>query len=181
MAGIAKYIFAIGILSLFISTSARAERPGDTNPYSYIVNQGQIAFSQGGGAFLPISVLQGLQQGSLSPVMQFVLVNQVMNQCITKVLQQVPYRRDGFVIANKKFTQGFCKIRKCFDEAMLLEILPQMSQNANFGGSPDAQNRASAQQMGLVLAQSFQKDTGCTAGADNGLDPSLLAAFNTPH
>lgn len=176
MTGI-KFIFSLGVLSLFISLEARAERPGETNPYNYIVNQGQVAFSKGGGAFLPLSVLSGLKSGQISPVMQFVLVNQVMNQCIKKVLQEVPYRRDPFVIANKKFTRGFCKIRKCFDEGMLLQILPQMSSNASYGGSADAQDRSGAQMMGFVLAQAFKKEDGCEQGSDNGLDPSLIAAF----
>lgn len=172
-----KSIFIAGLFFVFVAKNAVAERPTDSNAYSYLVNAGQVAFSKGGGAFLPMSVLQSLQGGSLSPVMQFVVVNQVMNQCIQKVLKEVPFRREPYIVANKKFARGYCKIRKCFNEGILLQILPQMSSNPSYGGSEDAQDRAGAQAMGLALAQAFNKEASCESGADNGMDPSLIAAF----
>jgi len=171
--GIQKFIFGIAAL---VCASAAAERPDADNIYQYIAGLGPITFNKAGGAFLPLAVLNGLKQGKVSPIMLFVLSNNMMNKCVEDVVKAVPDIRDPYTVAKAKFEYGVCRIKKCFQQGTLVLLLPQLSSNERAGGSSDEQDRSSAQQTGVMLAQAFKKDPGCD-GASDGMDPMLLSVL----
>ncbi len=171
-----KSIQGIGgvvILALFLlPRTARAET-GEA--YNWIGQLGQIAFTQGGAASLPGYVISSMRGGSISPIMQFVLVNSLMNKCIKDTYSFYPRRRDPYQLASAKFQYGMCRINKCFQQAMLLLVLPQLSGRTQYGGQPAQQ---SGGQIGAALAQSFQQQNGCgNNGNDKGISAQLLQAF----
>lgn len=107
--------------------------------------------------------------------MEFVLVDHVFNQCVINTYKTIPARRDPFVVAAQKFAYGVCEIKKCFQNAMVMVLLPQMSCNPNVGGSQDPQQRQGAQQSALLLLQVFQKDPACDgSNGGNAIDPNLI-------
>ena len=171
MSHLRGYIWSLFFLSIF------AHRAAAESAYNYIASQSPISFSQGGAALIPSGVLQPIANGQISPIMQFVLVNSMMTKCIKNAAKDVPARREAFVSANAKFTNGYCKIRKCFEQGMLMGMLSQLSSNPNYGGSSDESERNGSQMMGLVLAQSFQKENGCGGASDSGINPALLQAI----
>ena len=158
------------------ATDARAERPGDTNPYAYIARMGNITFNQAGAAFLPLSVLRGMRDGQISPILQFVVANNLMTQCTKEVLKRPPDIRDPYKVAAAKFNYGMCRIKKCFQQGMLMMILPQLSRNTSRGGGATSAERQGSLQMGQIFAQAFQRDEKCD-GQGTGIDPFLLAVF----
>lgn len=163
----------IGILGFLAvaSSPAFAERP-TADLFPWLIRLGPIAFNKGGGAFLPASVLSGLRQGQVSPVLQFVMVNNLMAKCVKDTLNYTPDIRDPYVVAKAKFDYGLCRIKKCFQQGMLIMILPQLSSH-----SGDGQDQSGASQQGLILAQAFKKDPACDGQGGDGLDPMLLAAL----
>jgi hypothetical protein len=171
-------ITALFGVCLFIGGQAKAEtaRPADSGLLNYLQGLGPINFSQGGGAFLPLQVLTAMKEGDVSPLMQFVLVNHLMNSAVKEAQKLVPGRRDPFTVASAKFQLGLCKIQKAFQQGMLMALLPALSDKDEYGGSSDPGVRAGSSQQGLMLSQAFQKNENC-AGDDNGFDPMMLAMF----
>ncbi len=164
--------FLIAML-LFLSLAAQAEnRPTSGNPLQFISDLGPPAFSNAGGVFLPLSVVDGLKQGSVSPIMQFVLVQHTINSCTKNVLSKTPGIRDPYTVALATFQWGVCFMTSCLKNVLLLQMIPLLSQN--YG---DATDQASAKQQGLVMAQAFQRQEGCGAQGDAGIDPAILQAF----
>lgn len=168
-------IWKLLILVGFVLLPCAEVKAETGNAYNWISQLGRITFSQGGAAFLPGGVVSAVSQGSISPIMQFVLVNSMMNQCIKNTFPQYPRRRDPFPLAAAKFANGLCLIKKCFQQGMLLMILPQLSGASRYGGQSGQQG---GQQMGAVLAQAFtKKDDACGGGSDPGIAQALLSAF----
>jgi hypothetical protein len=166
------FVFAI---TLFIGGQAKAEsRPTASNPLGYIGSLGAMTFGQSGGAFLPMSVIGAMKDGKISPVMQFVAMNHMMDGCIVDTVKRgKPGQREPYVVANAKFVYGICKIKKCFNQAMLVSLLSAQSENESAGA--DEGNEA----FGLAFAQATQKDPSCDGQDDEngGMDPMLLMAF----
>lgn len=150
------------ISSLTISFHAKCE---EADFYIWLMRMSNITFSTGGGAFLPIGVLRAMQYGNISPIMQFVMMNHTMNECIKAILKApfLPLQRDPYLVAKKKFDYGVCRIKKCWQNGMLIQMLPLMK--SDFGGSS---------QMGMLLAQAFQRDEACDGGEGGGFDPILI-------
>jgi len=170
-----KKFLSIALLfsALSVSTAARAET---SSAYSWIAGLGNISFTQGGAAQMPGYVVGSMRDGNISPIMQFVLVNSMMNQCIKDTYNYYPRRRDPFALATAKFNYGLCRINKCFQQGMLVMLLPQLSGKSQYGGA-DAKD--SGQQMGALLAQSFSQGDGCSSGnsSDKGISSALIQAF----
>ncbi len=166
---LSKWIFfALVALAVFAARPARAE-PGNTGDvYSWIMNMGQVTFNAGGGAFLPTGVLNSMRYGQISPMMQFVTANHIMNAAIANTLtpKMIPLQRDPFLVAQKKFTYGLCMIKKGWQNAVSFLTLSAIQKNSSFGGGQ--------QQIAQVLIQSFQKDPACDGTSGGGLDPNLL-------
>ena len=127
-------------------------------------------FSQGGGAFLPPQVLLGLRNGQVSPIMQFVTMNQMLNQCVAETLSPriAPNLRDPYLVAKKKFECGLCRIKKCWQNGMLIQMLPLLAEE-----SGDAE-QAGNEQLAALLATAFQKDAACDGSGGGGFDPNLI-------
>lgn len=159
------------LLSLFISGPARAE-----NTTYWIASLGSIGFTQGGTAQLPDYVLQSLKQGSVSPVMQYVLLNNTMNQAIEQSLSQTPDARLPYTAALEKYNWGLCNLNKAFQTSMVLSLLPQTSSVSYNGGSSDAGVRAARQQQALMMAQALSDTKGCDSANsnDSGFDVAIL-------
>ncbi len=158
-----KKIAIIAIVSCF-SLPFKAEC-GDADFYSWLMNMGKITFRSGGGAFLPSGVLQTMRYGNISPIMQFVMMNHTMNECIEAILKPpfLPLERDPYLVAKKKFDYGVCRIKKCWQNGMLIQMLPLLK--GGLGGSND---------IAMVLAQAFQQDESCDGSEGGGFDPMLI-------
>ncbi len=168
-----QIFFFLALLTSFVHAETRPG--GDIT--SYLQNLGPITFSQGGGAFLPMSVLSGMSSGKVSPIVQFYITNDMINKCAKDVLANgAPGQLEPYVSAHAKWEKAQCKMTKCYNQAYLTSLLPQMSSNTAYGGSADAGARESNKNLGLVLAQAFQKQDKCVDG-DEGLDPQLIAFF----
>ena len=164
-------------ITVFASMIHAESRPnvGDIN--DYLAKLGPMTFSQGGGAFLPINVLSGMSQGKVSPIVQFYITNDMINKCAKDVMANgSPSQTEPYVSAKAKWDKAQCKMTKCYNQAYLTSLLPQMSSNTAYGGSSDAGQREANKNLGLVLAQAFQKQDKCTDG-DDGMDPQLIAFF----
>jgi len=170
-----RHILAILLLAFSLTVTARAEDAGQA--YSYIANLGQMSFSQGGAVSIPGYVLGSMRSGQVSPLMQFVLVNSMMNKCIKDTYNFYPRRRDPFQLANAKFAYGVCKIQKCYQQGMLLLLLPKLSGRSQYGG---ADGQSSGQQTGALLAQAFAGGAKCGGSSnDSGISAALLQAFGS--
>jgi hypothetical protein len=161
------FVLSLVAMALFASRPARAEQ-NSAGVYDWIMNLGQVTFNAGGGAFLPTGVLNSMRYGQISPIMQFVTANHIMNSAIANALrpQLVPLQRDPFLVAQKKFTYGLCMIKKGWQNAVAFVTLSTIQQNNSFGGGD--------QQIAQVLISSFQKDPACDGTGGGGLDPNLL-------
>lgn len=155
------------LLSLFISGPARAES---------VTDLGSISFSSGGAAQFTDRVLQSLQNGSVSPVLQYVLLNNTMTQAIEQSLAQTPDTRLPYTAALEKFNWGICNLTKSFQTSMVLTLLPQTSANRQSGGSNDPLVRQAKLQQALSMATEFSKDRGCdnSNSNDSGFDSAIL-------
>jgi len=159
--------FGMVAFALFASRPALAEQ-NSAGVYDWIMNTGQITFNSGGGAFLPTGVLNAMRYGQISPIMQFVTANHIMNSAIANALrpQLVPRQRDPFLVSQKKFTYGLCMIKKGWQNAVSFLTLSAIQANNSFGGGQ--------QQIAQVLIASFQKDPACDGSQGGGLDPNIL-------
>jgi hypothetical protein len=159
------------LLSLFISGPARAQSVDD-----WISSLGSISFSSGGAAQFTDGVLQSLQNGSVSPVLQYVLLNNTMTQAIEQSLAQTPDTRLPYTAALEKFNWGICNLTKSFQTSMVLTLLPQTSANSKRGGSNDPGVRQAKLQQALSMATEFSKDRGCdnSNSNDSGFDSAIL-------
>ena len=151
-------------------------RPQSSDPASFISQLGPVLFSQGGGALLPLSVLSGVRNGRIPPMMQFVLMNHMMNSCVKDVIKHHPQRRDPYVRAKAVFDEGLCRIKKCYQQAMVMGLLSGASDNPGNGGSANPARRQANQQQALLMLTAFQKDEGCSGGNEDGggFDPMML-------
>lgn len=161
--GIAAFILVAGFLIAFAPNEARAERPSASNPLQYIGQLGQMGFAQGGGVFLPTAVLQSMGDGNISPIMQYVLVNTMFNQCIKDIKKYTPKERDPFTVAKSKYTYGICRLNRCIQQGMLVLALPLLAEDEDAGGSAFAQ----------ALAQGFEGAESC-GGQGPAIDPMLI-------
>jgi hypothetical protein len=150
------------LLSLLMSCPAKAE----TNPFGF-------SFSQTGTAFIPLPLLQALRQNSISPVMQYAVLNSLLNQSIQDALSQGPAARDPFVVAQQKYCWGISNLTQTFQTALITSLLPQ------FSSDPSAQAQAQALASALAQGQSVNVP-GCGSG-EAPLDPNLLALVGYPH
>lgn len=163
----------ISFLVFFSFTAAQAEnRPTTGNPLQFISGLGDLAFSSAGGVFLPLSVVSGLKQGHISPIMQFVLVQHTINSCTKNVISKTPDIRDPYVVSLATFKWGVCFMTSCFKNILILQMIPLLS--SGYGNEND-QKQAKIQ--GLFLANSFKSQPGCGAQGDPGIDPALIQAF----
>lgn len=165
----ALLFLGVGAFLLF----GRSARASDTaEAYQWITGMGSVQFSQPGGVFLPTSVLRSMRDGQISPIMQFVLMNHTMNQCISRVLKDpyAPLIRDPYLVAKQKFDYGICYIKKCWQSNMLISLLPMLSSGYD--------QEYGQQQMGVLLAQAFQKDESCdgTSG-NNSIDANIMTLY----
>lgn len=176
-----KAFFLIFLFFGALSALSRAERPTASTAQNFILQGQSPGFSPSGAAYLPSTVLQAMKAGQLSPVMQFALVNQMMNKCIADVVQKYPARRDSYVTAKQKFDDGQCRIEKCYQQGVLLMMLPQLSTVSGAGGAADAQLRQAAAASALQFANAFKRSKACGAsgGADGGIDPAYFTLFGS--
>ncbi len=159
--------FGMVALALLASRPAVAEQQ-QAGVYDWIMNTGQITFNGGGGAFLPTGVLNAMRYGQISPIMQFVTANHIMNSSIANALRPelVPKQRDPFLVSQKKFTYGLCMIKKGWQNAVSFLTLSAIQANNTMGGGQA--------QIAQVLISSFQKDPACDGSQGGGLDPNIL-------
>lgn len=153
-------------LAAFSSITALAERPTTTSPYSYIAQLGRVGFGRGGAAYLPTAVIKQQISPGISPVMQFILVNHLMNQCVESARSMAPGKLESYGSAKSKFTYGVCRLQHCFEQGLLLTALAR-------GG--DSQDKAGQQQKAAILASAFQSQGGCD-GSSSGIDSALVQA-----
>ncbi len=160
------------IASLF-SQNAHAERPSlnGMSPDQYIMQLGSPAFTQGGGMFLPEELLNSLRGGDTSMIMQYVLINNLMNKCAADVKRYTPKQSDPFTVAQSKFKYAQCRLQSCQAQGMLVLALPLLSDVASAGGSAEeaSGNRAYAQ----ALAQGLSGQQSC-GGSGSAVDPALV-------
>lgn len=159
-----RYLGGALAVAFLLAAPAKAERPTTNDIYSYLAQAGQITFNKAGGAFLPIAVLRGMKNGQISPILQFVLVNNLMTQCIKSVLEAPPGIREPYVVAKAKFDYGLCRLTQCFKQGMLIMVLPALSGKSGTGGKGVAQ----------ALATGFKQQEGCDGSGDSGMDPMLF-------
>lgn len=162
-----RYLFFIMSLLIF-AAKLRAE----ANPTSYIANLGQVPVNNTGAAFIPPPVMGAMTDGKISPIMQFVLINHVLDSCIKATLQNPPGRRTPYVAAKKQYDEGICKIQKCFQQGMVLGLIGQTSDKPKNGGSADPAERQSSANLGLMFAMTSQKEDCGGSGA--GMDPNMI-------
>ncbi len=153
-------------------TAQAEQRPYAPSASGWISDLGSATFSDAGGMFLPLSVIDGMKSGSLSPIIQFALINHTIDQCTKQAISKTPDVRAPFVVAQATFVWGVCLMQSCLKNILLMQLIPLLSQK--YGTQSDQQ---SAQQQGAVLAQSFQQAPGCNGAGDSGIDPMLAAAF----
>lgn len=164
--------FLIGVLALFCFSAYSENRPNSGNPLQFISGLGDLAFSSSGGVFLPLSVVSGMKEGSISPIMQFVLVQHTINSCTKNVISKTPGIRDPYTVAVATFKWGVCFMTSCLKNVMLLQLIPLLSNK--YGSDTD---QAAAKQQGATIAAAFGQQEGCGAAGDPGLDPALIQAF----
>jgi len=163
-------IFIIGLL-LFVGVSARAERPTAPDPIQWISGLGASAFNDAGGMFLPMSVLDGMRQGSISPIQQFALSQHAINNCTKEALAKKPDIRAPYVVAAATFKWGVCLMSSCLKNILLLQLIPMLSNRySNDSG-------AGAKMQGAALVSAFQQQEGCDGAGNSGLDPALAQMF----
>lgn len=168
-----QYIRNIFLMGLWIAQGLLAERPSATNPYSYIAGAGDMAFSTSGAAYLPSSVYKAQRDEKLSPMLQFVLANQMMTKCVEDVQKQHPGRRDPYVVAKQRYDYGTCRIKKCFQQGFLTMLLPDLTAKPSVASEGEDSKKSGAQ-MAQVLATAFKKDGACDGSSGGGIDPMLL-------
>ncbi len=172
----------LAILGAFwLSTQLSATHQGTNRPsandfHAWLLGQrGPMAITSGGAVLLPNAAYSGLANGRVSPIMQFVLANHMMTSAVADAIRHRPHRRTAYVVAKQMFEQGICRVKKAFQQAMLMSFLSGMSQNTRVGGSTDPQDRESSRQQSLAFLTSFQKDGDCDGGGGGeGFDPMLL-------
>ncbi len=162
------------LLSLFMSNQVR----GEGTCQSYIVDQPRITFNNAGAILLPPEILGCLTQGTVSPVLQVALFNHTLNQAIQKTLDLTPNVRVPYVAAKEKFEWGICELTKTFQAALVLALLPQISQIRENGGTRDPGACAAKQQQALAMAQAFQGGARCGNSDEDGFDPNIIAVIN---
>lgn len=167
--------FALAALTLaLLPREARAERPSTSNALSFIVQMGQMGFTQGGGVFLPTAVLQSMSDGDVKPMMQYVLVNSMFSQCLEEVKKYTPSQRDPFKVAQSKYQYGICRLQRCQQQGMLILALPLISGVASAGGGSDQDGSSAANaQYAMSLAQGFQNASSC-GGQGPAMDSALI-------
>jgi len=174
-----KVILLVGfLLSLFLSSPARAE-----SILQYIQSLQSIPVTSGGATVIPSSVLLGLTQGALSPVAQYVLVNNIVTNAVNDGVNQTPDARLPFVNAKTRFEEKICAVTKSFQTALVVALLPQTSSIRENGGSSDPGVRQAKQQQALAMAQAFAGAGSCNpASSASGFDPNIITvlqrAFN---
>ena len=167
----------LAILFFLLTGFLHAEQNSGLDLSSFLSQNGPLSFSSGGTASLPAGILSGMSNGKVSPIIQFYITNDIINKCAKDVLAKgTPAMLDPYVAADFKWKAAQCKLEKCYQQAWLVSILPQLSSNEAYGGSSDPGQRDSSKNLGLVLGQVFQKKGDCVDG-DDGIDPQLLAFF----
>lgn len=164
--------FLLIAIALFAGFSARAERPDAPNAVQWIGDLGPAAFNDAGGVFLPLSVLEGMRDGSLAPIQQFALVQHTVNSCTKEALSKTPDIRAPYVVAAATFKWGVCLMSSCLKNILLLQLIPLLSNR--YGTDSD---RQSAKTQGAVLAQAFSQQEGCDGAGNSGIDPALAQMF----
>ncbi len=161
------------LIALFLSNPVKAE---SVNSLIYSANN--IQSNAEGAQFLPVSVLQSMTSGQVSPVGQFVVLRNLMIQAVRKSTQEGPGDRTPYAIAKEKFDWGLCNVTKAFQNALVVSLLPQMSAIRQNGGSNDPGVRQAKQQQALAMAQAFAGVEGCDHdGNDTGFDSNILNAI----
>ena len=161
------------LLSLLMSNPVRGEGTCD----SYIVDQPRIPVNNAGAIVLPSGILGCLTQGTVSPILQYTLFNHTLSQAIQKTLDLTPDVRVPYVAAKEKFDWGICELTKSFQAALVLVLLPQLSQNRQNGGTQEPGACAAKQHQALAMAQAFQSTAACGNSSDEGFDPNIIAVI----
>ena len=69
------------------------------------------------------------------------------------------------------------EVTKSFQAALVLVLLPQLSQNRQNGGTQEPGACAAKQQQALAMAQAFQSTAACGNSSDEGFDPNIIAVI----
>ncbi|MFM8312797.1 MAG: hypothetical protein ACKOA8_00770, partial [Deltaproteobacteria bacterium] len=75
------------LLSLMLSSPARAESD-PLNGFWGGINQ--INFNQSGASFIPLTVVQPMSNGDISPLLQYVALNKLLNKSIKEAMARTP-------------------------------------------------------------------------------------------
>lgn len=163
---ISKAIIFVFVLFLgtFSQTAQAEARPTSDNYLQWIAFLGDVQFADAGAAYIPSVVLQATQQGKVSPALQLALTAHIMSKCTQRVVAQAPSQLDPYAKDKILFDDGICRIQKCFQQIMLLDLLNQAGQSTNSAG---------AKQQAIALGNSFRNER-CSGGGD-GVDALLLA------
>ncbi|MBY0369385.1 hypothetical protein K2X33_01785 [bacterium] len=163
------------LLALFIATPLFAtDRPDTGAVTQWIVQQGQVGFSQAGAAMLPQSVLQAMMNGQIAPIQQYSLVNNLFNQCITDLDKYKPGKSDSYSVAKSKFQYAMCRVQSCQTQGMLILALPMLSDNPAAGGSASSAGQSANDALVTGLAQGFQNTDSCSGDSNPGIDSMLI-------
>ena len=152
---------------------ALAERSDAANFSQWIVQMGQVGFSQGGGAYLPSSVLQAMYNGQVPLIQQYAVVNNMFNQCMVDIEKYRPSQSDSYQVAKSKFQYAMCRLQACQQQGLLILALPLLSDNPAAGGASTSASQAANEAMVTGLAQGFANTASCS-GSGSAMDSLLL-------
>ena len=160
------------LLSLMLSSPARAESDLLNNFWGGI---NQINFNQSGASFIPLNVVQPMSNGDISPLLQYVALNKLLNKAIKDAMAKTPAPRDPYVVAKQKWDFGICQLTQTYKTMQVMVMLPQMSNQKQNGGSNDVAIRQAALTQALALAQAMAGSKGCDPNSnDSGFDSQFL-------
>lgn len=152
--------YLVFIFSILVTLRAFAE----TSVQSYIKSMPNVQVSDKGGVFLPPAVYKAMGSNQVSDVQQFALAQNIMNSCVRKVISAPFDQRTPYVEAAKAFENGKCRISRCYQQAMLVSLLPMLVGNKAGGGSTQA-----------LMAQALQGSQSDTcAGSGPAFDSGLV-------
>lgn len=155
--------YAIWFLSATVAIATG--RPANQELYSWLSGLGPASVTEGGTLLLPQNVLASQAQGQIPGVLQFVMQNHLMNKCIRQAIDEAPSRRTPFVGSMAAFNKGLCILSKCFQQEILMMVLPQLGAGLNDPATKDT---------ALSMISAFGQGESCDGTNDRGIDPLLI-------
>lgn len=156
--------FMIGFL-VGTASFATNPRPANQDVLNWLTTLGGVNVTDGGTLLLPQNVLSSQFQGKIPPILQFAMQNHLMNRCTEKAISLAPNRRTPFIPSFGAFDAGLCILSKCFQQEMLMMVLPQLS--AGLGN-------ASGKDVVTSMLSAFTQSDSCNDSQDKGIDPLLI-------